>query len=138
MNTKYQVIRQIGAGSFGAIFEVQNAEGEALCSQIRTQRSPASAAKVTVPVNTGDIARGAKSNSKAANCMQPLPFFTSIHQAASFMGRSKRFAERKSDAEEGQEKPDINQDMFLFQRKARIPKNPVILEFEPAVRPGAE
>jgi hypothetical protein len=57
--------------------------------------------------------------------MQPLPFFTSIHQAASFMGRSRVPEEEEEFSPWG----DKAQDAFLLQ-KARLPIPGEELEFE--------
>jgi hypothetical protein len=75
--------------------------------------------------------------------MQPLPFFTSVHQAASFMGRSRRDAlpldEGAGAGEDGNRISRINadQDAFLLApKKVTLPvigKDP---EFE-FVRPDA-
>jgi casein kinase 1 alpha len=90
--------------------------------------------KVLIPVNPNDIATGTKSNSKAVNCMQPLPFFTSIHQAASFMGRSRRAVSAPAATEDGRKRPtwlNSDQDAFLLApKKVTLPVMGVDLEFE--------
>jgi serine/threonine protein kinase len=89
--------------------------------------------KVIIPVNDGDVARGTRGNSKAANCMQPLPFFTSIHQAASFLGRSKRTVERQDDPPVKPRTLNSDQDMFLFRpSRVNMPANPVNVDFDAA------
>jgi serine/threonine protein kinase len=93
--------------------------------------------KVLIRVSPNDIATGTKSNSKAVNCMQPRPFFTSIHQAASFMGRSRRAAAAEASdgtEAEGQRKPawlNVDQDAFLLTpKKVTLPVMGADLGFE--------
>jgi casein kinase 1 alpha len=99
-------------------------------------------AKVMIPVNPNDVASGTKSNAKAVNCMQPLPFFTSVHQAASFMGRSRRAAQIGEDGagDDGKRLRRINgdQDGFLLApKKVTLPVMGADLEFE-VVRPDVQ
>jgi hypothetical protein len=63
--------------------------------------------------------------------MQPLPFFTSIHQAASFLGRSKRAVEAQDQPPIKPRKLNSNQDMFLFRPSCvDMPANPAKVQFE--------
>jgi serine/threonine protein kinase len=89
--------------------------------------------KVQIPVNPGDIDRGARGNLKAVNCMQPLPFFTSIHQAASFMGHSKRTLEHT--AERHAPRPNripANVDPFTLKPQEGAKLGPVSIDFDVA------
>jgi serine/threonine protein kinase len=81
--------------------------------------------KTLIPVSANEIVTGTKSNAKAANCMQPLPFFTSVHQAASFMGRSRV----PEEDEEVRPWGDGSEDAFLLQR-IRLPLLGEGVEFE--------
>jgi serine/threonine protein kinase len=93
--------------------------------------------KIVIPVGPNDIATGEKAKAKAANCMQPLPFFTSIHQAASFMGRSRRTAEADEEAEKSPPWENKDQDGFLLDPgRVKLPGNVEDVEFE-VVRPDA-
>jgi hypothetical protein len=104
------------------------ARQERLNAALRGTTEPGS---VLVPVGPNDIASGAKCNARARNCMQPLPFFTSIHQAASFMGRSRMSGE----PEEEEKLPPWmakEQDEFLLQPgQVKLPGPVEDVEFEP-------
>jgi serine/threonine protein kinase len=87
--------------------------------------------KVQIPVNPGDIDRGAKGNLMAINCMQPLPLFTSIHQAASFMGRSKRTSEQTAEREVRRpNRITANQDAFTLKPREGAKLGPVSIDFD--------
>jgi hypothetical protein len=103
------------------------ARQDRLNAALRGNTEPGS---VIIPVGVNDFVSGAKCNARARNCMQPLPFFTSIHQAASFMGRSKR----TGDPEEEEKEPPWGakeQDGFLLQPgQVDLPRRVEDVEFE--------
>jgi hypothetical protein len=46
--------------------------------------------QVRVQIHESDIAARISANSKAVQCLPPMPFFTTVQLAATFMGRSRR------------------------------------------------
>lgn len=87
--------------------------------------------KVVIPMSAREVAGAARRISKKNGFLQPLPFFSVMNEAASFVGRSK--GKKGQEEELPQEKDKFPDEQTLFrldQKHTKIPLYPVQIEFE--------
>jgi len=91
--------------------------------------------KVIIPVTTADFKSAAKKNPRNSAFLQPLPFFSIVHEAAFFVGRS-RLNEADENNEKHEQKQTVKQigeeqTMFIFDpRRTKLPVGKQEIEFE--------
>ncbi|OHS94005.1 CK1 family protein kinase [Tritrichomonas foetus] len=88
--------------------------------------------RVIIPINPAEIENETKPDVKKSNFMQPLPFFSVIHEAAKFIGMSKKSIRNESDQENESNELPRQQTMFMLDpRHTQVPVTPMQTEFTP-------
>ena len=97
-------------------------------------RGTSDPSKVLIPISSVEIKGVTKKNPRNTPFMQPLPFFSVIHQAALFVGKSKAQLPDNLDLDQNnlKKKPfGEEQTMFILDpRKTKLPLGKQIIEFE--------
>lgn len=88
--------------------------------------------KVIIPVNPGEVYSATRQDTRNTGFLQPLPFFSVVHEAALFVGKSKKKAQ-KPVRDNFHIKPIAGEDQTMFildPRRTKMSVPPIEMEFE--------